>query len=196
MTKVHQVRREFGEPFRDVVRGFAVMGYSRAATANILHFNLSYFRQLCTRFNLHQYFKPQREMRPECRGVGTTRKGWPKGKKRPFRARYTNEYLLGLVARYPIYGDFMSWAPVAASTVTRRFRVPWREIVKMAQQEVFHDSDRNTRATELFPVREDGLRPSPANMPEEARTGRVFPGIYIGQRRGEKEAHVCHVCGL
>lgn len=134
MTKMHNVRHEFGEPFSDVVKGFAIMGYSRRATAEILEFNLSYFRQICKRFDLHRHFKPQREMRPECRGVGKTRKGWPKGKKRPYAPKHTSEHLLGLVAKYPSYTDFLSWAPVAASTVTRRFKAPWREIARMARQ--------------------------------------------------------------
>ncbi len=77
-TKIQAVRKEFDEPFRDVVKGFAEMGYSRMATAEILEFNLSYFRTLCVRFDLHKYFKPQKEMRDECKHFFV---GWPKGKK-------------------------------------------------------------------------------------------------------------------
>ncbi len=131
-TKMHQVRQEFDEPFRDVVAGFAIMGYSRRATAEILDFNLSYFRELCTRFHLHRHFKPQRDMRPECKSRGNG--GWPKGKKRPnANRRYSDAYLLELLRKYPRYGDFLARAPVAASTVIRRFRVPWVEIMKMAR---------------------------------------------------------------
>lgn len=76
MNKLLAVRKEFGEPFVDVVRGFAEMGYSRRMTANVLNFNLSYFRALCTRFDLHRHFKPQGKMRRDCKGGGV---GWPKG---------------------------------------------------------------------------------------------------------------------
>lgn len=196
MTKIHQVRQEFGEPFCDVVKGFATMGYSKRATAEILEFNRSYFLQICTRFNLHQHFnKPQREMRPECKGAERrSRKGWPKGKKRPFRPRYTDDYLLGLVTRYPSFSDFRSWAPVDPTTVSRRFKLPWREIVRMAQREVSNDRNRGTQSRGLFPVREDVLHPSPTRMPEETETGQIS-GMPAWQRVGE-ETRICHVCGL
>jgi hypothetical protein len=131
MTKVQQVRKEFDEPFRDVVKGFAEMGYSRSFTAKVLEINLSYFRQLCTRFDLHQYFKPQSEMLLECKPKG---KGWPKGKKRKRREKYSNNQLLYAVKKYPFYDEFILSAPMAASTVKRRFNVSWREITLMAKQ--------------------------------------------------------------
>ena len=122
MTKVHQVRRKFHEPFRDVVKGFAEMGYSRRATAEILEINLSYFRQLCTRFDLHKYFKPQSEMRPECRSR-SSKGGWPKGKPRNVPRKYSDEYLLSLLRKHPdlTYYQFEHLAPVSASTIQRRF---------------------------------------------------------------------------
>jgi hypothetical protein len=131
MTKVQQVRKEFDEPFRDVVKGFAEMGYSRSFTAKVLEINLSYFRQLCTRFDLHQYFKPQSEMLLECKPKG---KGWPKGKKQKRREKYSNNQLLYAVKKYPFYDQFILSAPMAASTVKRRFNVSWREITLMAKQ--------------------------------------------------------------
>lgn len=127
MTKIHQVRVEFGETFKDVVKGFAEMGYSRRATAEILEFNLSYFRQLCTRFDLHRYFKPQKDMRPECRAHG---KGWLTGKKRPFKPRkYSDEFLLEGVRKHPKYYEFMA-AVCHPGTVNYRFGKTWREIVR------------------------------------------------------------------
>jgi len=131
MTKIYTVRYEFKESFHDVVKGLATIGYSRRAVADVLNFNLSYFREVCTRFNLHQYFKPQCDMLPECRSHG---KGWPKGKKQVRKPRYTDEYLLSVVKQYPGYSDFMSCAPVSISTVTRRFRLPWFKIVNMAER--------------------------------------------------------------
>ena len=79
MTKMIAIRYEYGEPFSAVVSGYADLGYSRRMTASVLGINLSYFRQLCTRFDLHKHFRPQVEMRRDCKGGG---KGWPKGKPR------------------------------------------------------------------------------------------------------------------
>lgn len=131
MTKVQQVRREFGESFREVVEGFAVMGYSRRATAAILEINLSHFRQLCDRFNLHQHFRAQKDMRPECRGGGA---GWPKGKKRDKPLRYSDEYLLSLMRRHDdlTFQTFEGLAPVSASTVQRRFG-SWNNARRLAE---------------------------------------------------------------
>lgn len=131
MTKIESIEDEFDEPFNDVVRGFAIMGYSRRATAEILEINLSYFRQLLTKHDLHKYFKKQKDMRAESRSGGC--KGWWKGKKRKFTPRYSDGYLLELVAKYPHWADFMSMAPVSFSTITRRFKIPWQEIVTLAQ---------------------------------------------------------------
>ena len=68
MTKMMAIRKEYGEPFQEVVKGFAAMRYSKTATAQTLGFNLSYFRQLLTRFNLHDYFYPKgKEQNESCR---------------------------------------------------------------------------------------------------------------------------------
>lgn len=79
MTKMLRIRREYGESFCDVVKGYAELGYSRTLTAAVLGINLSYFRQLCSRFDLHRHYKPQGEMRRDCKGGGG---GWPKGRPR------------------------------------------------------------------------------------------------------------------
>ena len=69
MSKLLQTRREYGEPFVEVVKGFAEMRYSKSATASTLGYNLSYFRQLLTRFDLHKYFQPKGTAQNEaCRG--------------------------------------------------------------------------------------------------------------------------------
>jgi hypothetical protein len=79
MNKLIAVRKEYGESFVDVVKGFAAQGNSRTLTARTLGFNLSYFRQLCSRFDLHKHFKPQGEMRDECKQGNLTGRGFPKG---------------------------------------------------------------------------------------------------------------------
>jgi hypothetical protein len=130
--KINDIELEFDEPFDDVVKGFAIMGYSRRAVASILEINLSYFRQLCSKRGLHKHFKKQKDMRPECRKSGPS-KGWPKGKKRPFRPKHSEEFLLACVRQFPNFCDFKTFAPVDASTVSRRFQKPWRAIVAKAK---------------------------------------------------------------
>ena len=46
MTKAEMIEAEFDEPFDEVIKGFAEMGYSRRAVAEILEINLSYLRLL------------------------------------------------------------------------------------------------------------------------------------------------------
>ena len=134
MSKITDIEAEFDEPFSDVVKGFAIMGYSRQATANILEINLSYFRQLCDRHDLHRYFKKQKDMRPECRGGGGSH--FFKGKKRPFKPRkHTDEALLEEVRKWDTFSTFCTFASAHPSTVTRRFKQPWRKIVEMARRE-------------------------------------------------------------
>ena len=105
MNKMRQISKEYDEPFTDVVRGFAEMGYSRRATAQILNINLPYFRRLCDRFGLHPHFKPQQDMRDECKGHGN---GWPKGKPQSRSARYTDAEILAEVSKYPVSTLFQS----------------------------------------------------------------------------------------
>lgn len=119
MNKLRQIAKEYDEPFVEVVKGFAEMGYSRRATAEILEINLSYFRQLCTRFDIHRYFKDQKDMRRECRK--TFGGGWPKGKKRESGPKYTDDFLLKQVRSYPDSCTFASLADINISTVQRRF---------------------------------------------------------------------------
>ena len=134
MGKIADIEAEFDEPFYDVVKGFAIMGYSRQATAAILEINLSYFRELCVKYDLHRCFKKQKDMRPECRKGGG--KGWPKGKKKPFKPRkHTDEALLAEVRKWDTFSTFCTFASAHPSTVTRRFKQPWRKIVAMAYKE-------------------------------------------------------------
>lgn len=118
MNKLMAVRKEFGEPFTDVVRGFAALGYSRRATAEILGFNRSYFIELLSRFDLHKNFLPQSEMRRECKGGG---KGWPKGLRRPRGVMYSDERLLSEVQRFPSYSLAKCMSDIDTSTIQKRF---------------------------------------------------------------------------
>ena len=119
MTKAELIEAEFDEPFDEVIRGFAEMGYSRRAVAEILEINLSYLRILLRRRGLTDLFLPQSEMRRECRSSGGT--GWPKGVKRNRPPRYSDEELLAEVRRYPNSTTFASISDIALSTVINRF---------------------------------------------------------------------------
>ena len=118
MNKLMAIRLEYGEPFIDVVRGFAEMGYSRRATAEVLSLSLSYFRELLGRFDLHRHFLLQAQMRQECRGQGV---GWPKGKPRPRGVVYSDERILAEVRSIPHYSVFRCMASMDAATVQNRF---------------------------------------------------------------------------
>lgn len=120
MSRLIEIRKEFGEPFVDVVRGFAEMGYSRTATAATLEINLSYFRQLLVRFNLQSCFLPQPKMRRDCRGGNRGKGGWPKGKKRGFAPKHSDEQILAEVGKYNHLYQFMSLADISYATVCRR----------------------------------------------------------------------------
>jgi len=77
MTVVQRVRKEFDEPFRDVISGFAIMGYSRRSTARILEISWDYFRRyLLPRYAPDAPWKARIDLRDDCKPKG---KGWPKG---------------------------------------------------------------------------------------------------------------------
>jgi hypothetical protein len=114
-----EVRREYGEPFSDVVKGFAEMGYSQRLTAEVLGFNLSYFRQLLKRFGLLAAFnRPQRDLVKDCRPGG---KGRARGVRSPRSPRYSDRDLLQEVRRYHDIALFDTMSDVALCTVQRRF---------------------------------------------------------------------------
>ena len=119
MNKIETIEKEFDESFDEVIKGFAEMGYSRRALAEILEINLSYLRLLLRRRGLNDLFKAQSEMRRECRSAGG--KGWPKGKKRNRSPRYSDAELLAEVRRYPVSTTFAAISDIALTTVQRRF---------------------------------------------------------------------------
>jgi hypothetical protein len=67
MTVMARIRKEYGEPFKDVVIGYAEMGYSKRATAKNLQISSLTLYKYLDRFNLHGHFKPQDQQRQECR---------------------------------------------------------------------------------------------------------------------------------
>jgi hypothetical protein len=95
MTAIQRVRKEYDEPFRDVVKGFGVMGYSRKATAETLRISKSYFNSLCATYNLDKHFKARKEYLPVCKPPGHK-----KGKRILQPQRYSDWYLLSILAGY------------------------------------------------------------------------------------------------
>ena len=120
MTKLQAIREEFDEPFRDVVKGFARMGYSRRATREILEIKSKrYFAVVCKAFGLEDCWRPIAEL---CS---------TKGRPRP--RKYTDEELFAYVRQYPDLPKFKALSPVDHGTIYNRFRgYSWREIVEMA----------------------------------------------------------------
>lgn len=131
MGKLLEIRKEFGEPFVDVVKGFAEMGYSKTATAKILGIANRYFRDVCRRFDLNKFFpKTASERRRECRGGGI---GWPKGKPRETsHNKITDTEILAEVAAFPNLRLFRARARFDDRTVRRRFG-SFKEAVAKAQ---------------------------------------------------------------
>jgi len=129
--KVVAVEVEFGEPFADIVKGFAEMGYSRTVTAGALGFNLSYFRNLLKRSDLDAYFLPQAQQRPECRGKGVSRGC---GAKRPGNGpaqKYSDAFLLECVASSGSSRRFKDQFSIDPGTVRYRFG-SWQIAKKLA----------------------------------------------------------------
>ena len=130
MTKIQQVRKEYGESFAGVVKGFAEQGNSRTLTAATLVISLSHFRDICTRFNLHQYFRPQSEMMAECksgRKRGRNQKGYKASQK------YSDDQVLAEVRKYMVSTTFESLSNISMRTVRRRFG-SWKAARELAMK--------------------------------------------------------------
>jgi len=93
MSIIRKIRKDFAEPFRDVVAGFALMGYSQTAAADACEVARSTFQYHVQRFGLCGLFD-RKNYRPECRGYN--RKG-RKGKRAPI---YTDDHLLEILGQY------------------------------------------------------------------------------------------------
>jgi len=125
MNRLLQVRKEYGEPFVDVVKDFAEMGYSRRFVAGMLGFNVQHFIDTLNRFGLQKHFRLHRDMRPECKSPG-----WPRGKPNPRNNRYSDEDIFSEVRRCKTYHDFARGAKMSMSLVEKRFG--WRNARRLA----------------------------------------------------------------
>ena len=70
MTTIQRIRREYDEPFKDVVIGFAEQGNSILLTARTLGISSTWLRNLCVRFDILKNFKPQSHQRETCKRNG------------------------------------------------------------------------------------------------------------------------------
>lgn len=142
-TKIQSIRKEFGEPFRDVVRGFAEMGYSRNMTAGILEINARWFFEICKNYNLNQYFTPykgRRDLQKQRLYAG----GWKRPNNTCIR-KYSDADLLERVRKHPSSFLFAEQAGVTVKTVKDRFKKPWKEIVRQANERLSCNDGKETR---------------------------------------------------
>ena len=92
------------------------MRMSKRLTAGAMGITTQTLLRLCRRYNIK--FVPQSEMVEQCKAKG---KGWPKGKSREGKVKYTNGYLLGLRITGETSRSFENRTSIAATTVSRRF---------------------------------------------------------------------------
>ena len=131
MTIIHQIRKEFDEPFRDVVAGFAKMGYSQTAAASACDVARSTFQYHVQRFGLCKLFNRSNYI-PACKSH--PRKG-NEGKRKQV---YSDETLLSILRKYSInigrdYFNFLQVNP-CASTYIKRFG-SWKKAKILAHKE-------------------------------------------------------------
>ena len=131
MIKTARVLKEYEEPFIDVVRGFAVMGYSRKATAQTMDINPSWFNKLCERYDLKKHFH-RTDYLKVCKPTGHA-----KGKKINQPQRYSGWYLLSVLRGYsprisPERFNELQRKP-CADTYIRRFG-SWRKARYLAHR--------------------------------------------------------------
>jgi len=117
VTKIQEIRREYNEPFRDVVAGFAMMQYSKRCTAMALGIVPSYFDVYLKRYAPDVKFPLRKDLNESCVPKG---RGWPKGKKRNKPVKYPDELLLSLVRQYKTCREFGK-SGIHYTTVIKRF---------------------------------------------------------------------------
>jgi len=128
MTVVHKIRKEFNEPFRDVVAGFAQMGYSQTAAASACEVPRSTFQHHVQRFGLCELFDRKNYL-PECKSHPRTGN---EGKRKQI---FTDGHLLTILAAHGDIGrdrfDYLQKAP-CASTIIKRFG-SWSDAKRLAR---------------------------------------------------------------
>jgi transposase len=67
MTHLQRIKNEYQEPFRDTIKAYAIQGHSRRGVAKILEVSHSTIQRYLKQYNCGHYFKPYKDMRPECK---------------------------------------------------------------------------------------------------------------------------------
>lgn len=92
VVKLIDIRKEYGESFVEVVKGFARMGYSMRLTYKTLGIGERRFYKLVARFGLRDLFVKE-NYNEQCQWKGA---GWPKGKSRMNELRYVLQRQTGV----------------------------------------------------------------------------------------------------
>lgn len=124
-----EVRNEYGEPMSEVIKGYALMGYSKRATAEAMGIERKTLDAWIRRMNLNHHFHLDNYNR-SCRAIHHhIRNDHAEGRPRV----YQDSDLLSCVAQCPQYWRFnaqMEGFP-AGTTVIRRFG-SWERAKRLA----------------------------------------------------------------
>ena len=82
MTTLQRIRHETGMSASKAIKIHAEQGCSRTLTAGTLGVTRQTLQGICERFDLDQYFKPQKDMIESCRPGNNTGRGFPKDQPR------------------------------------------------------------------------------------------------------------------
>ena len=67
MTHLQRIKQEYQEPFRDIIKAYAIQGHSRRGVAQILEISHGTINRYLKRYDCDKYFKPYKDMRPETK---------------------------------------------------------------------------------------------------------------------------------
>lgn len=131
MTTIHRIRKEFGEPFRDVVNGFAIMGCSRNLAAKTMGIDISHLYYLMRQQGIDAPWRKQKDMIDICKAPGHK-----KGDIFPHPQRYSDNDLLDILRGYSpritvSHYNIVQGNRPAASTIIKRFK-SWEKAKRLA----------------------------------------------------------------
>jgi len=67
MTHIQRIKAEYQEPFRDIIKAYAIQGHSRRGVAQILEISHGTINRYLKQYDCGKYFKPYKDMRPETK---------------------------------------------------------------------------------------------------------------------------------
>jgi hypothetical protein len=126
-----EIKREYGEPLSEVIKGYALMGYSKRAVASALGIHEVTMGRWVERLGLSGRFV-RSAYNDSCKPKTYGGSGRPAGCSMP--RRYTDEQLLAFVADFPSY-HALNRAPgvPAGFTIITRFG-SWRQAKALVAQ--------------------------------------------------------------